>query len=174
MRRALKISMFVFISGCAVSEGPPPDIIIPLDFNLIFPNAFTIDVISPNQGDTLDTIFPQFSWDAELKADSIFFGTIPTSEMYYIGIFKENISSTGSEISNIEDNIWGWHSGLGKGRIGSVSFDDGLDVVNGQLQLNNQPTPLMPNTSYAYAIWAWDDEGNIIGSSREIVFVTGN
>ena len=152
----------IILSGCAAGggfDGP----YTPFDENLIFINAAPIEIITPSQGDTLESITPVFSWEA------------PSSEMVYIGIFTKNISVSGGQINNIEDNIWGWHSGLGKGRIGFVNFSDGLNVVNGLLQIDNPPTPLQPNTTYSFAIWAWNIDGTSIGyASPEIIFVTGN
>ena len=74
----------------------------------------------------------------------------------------------------IRNNLWAWHSGLGKGRIGSVAFEDGHDTINGVLQTDLPPTLLTENTPYIWAIWAWGDDGRFIThASQEMLFVTG-
>ena len=153
------ISLALGCSKDAVQHGGEPG--LPIDLNTIF-YADSISVISPMNGDTIPDIYPMFAWEAT------------GSKMVFLGIFVNNINITAGQIANIDDNIWAWHSGLGKGRIGSVAFDDGFDTVNGMLQTDRPPTPLFENTPYIWAIWAWSDDGNLIShASREMLFVTG-
>ena len=111
------------------------------------------------------SLTPSFIWESS------------PNKLVFVGIFLNNIEFVpgSNTISNENDNIWAWHSGLGTGRIGLVAFEDGVEVMNGEFQENKTPTPLLPNEGYVYAIWGWDDSGSLVThSSPEIFFITGN
>ena len=160
MRTLIKIlPILVLFTACSEGggDGEPP--FIPLDNNTIFLTEEII-VSSPSNGDTLFTTTPGFVWEAT------------PNDLVFVGIFTDNISvNPGSGINNKEDNIWAWHSGLGTGRVGNISFDDGFNVMNGELDVFSSPTPLEPGRTYIWGIWAWDSSGlNITRSSLEMAF----
>ncbi len=80
-------------------------------------------------------------------------------------IFKNRISVNETGITNTEDIVWVWHSGLNGAPEGAVSFNDGNTVTNGKILSDVPPKPLLNNTIYVYAIWAWEDKGNWISAS---------
>jgi hypothetical protein len=80
----------------------------------------------------------------------------------------------GKRIQNIEDIVWTWNSGMGTGNQSSgntiVDFSDGKDVKGGQTLTSL--TRLEKNTTYFWAIWAWDDTGKDVAfSSLAIPFI---
>lgn len=148
--------------GCSIPSDPRVPPTAPADSTLpnpIFPNSDLIDVRTPKLGDTV-TSTPTFTW-------------VVTGRKYvYLGIFSQNLVIKDGNIANINANIWAWHSGLGTGREGDVSFSGGVDVVNGELQTGRLPTALISGNSYVWAVWAWNDDGTEIKqSSKEMFFV---
>lgn len=86
-------------------------------------------------------------------------------------IFKNRISTKTNSISNIEDIVWMWHSGLGTGTQGNVRYTDGRNVVDGEIKNDQVATPLIIGKPYTWAVWSWDAKGEkIIASSREQLF----
>jgi hypothetical protein len=79
--------------------------------------------------------------------------------------------SSDGKILNTAANVWAWHTGLGTGREGNVRYDQGVAVVNGVLQTDAAPPPLVEGHDYVWAVWAWDDSGRqVTNSSKEIFF----
>ena len=149
------ILVIYFFMSCFKLENPLP----PLDNNAIFSSSSLIETVAPANNDTVSAT-PAFAWVATGR------------KLVYLGIFVANIDIKDNKIVNIKDNIWAWHSGLGKGREGFVSFADGVDVVNGNLQVDRIPTPLIFDRAYIWAVWAWDDAGKkVVSSSQELFFV---
>jgi hypothetical protein len=145
--------------GCGGGDSPP-DPFFPLDNNTLFVGSTEIVVNSPQNGDTLMVTNPSFVWEASGK------------KMVFLGIFEDNISVSNNRITNVEDNIWAWHSGMASGRIGMVRFEDGFNVEGGEIIVDAPPTPLETGRPYIWAIWAWSDRGTIVThSSRELAFL---
>ena len=117
--------------------------------NLIFYGTWELPLeITPNVSN------PSFAWDA-------------TGLKYVVvTIFKAKIDLKGNEIANPEDAVWTWNTGLGKGREGNISFSDGRDMVNGEIQKTSTPSPL-PSGTYYIAAWGYDDYYNLTYSSKE-------
>ena len=84
--------------------------------------------------------------------NQIFYGTIPInleitpksntpsfawrttgSRFIVLAVFEDKIDLEGKAVTNSQDVVWTWHSGIGKGREGNVSFSDGADVKNGEI-----------------------------------------
>jgi hypothetical protein len=125
-------------------------------------------IIYSIQGDTIlykaipDTIGnkPEFRW----KEDSLEFG-ITT-----VALFSSPIQVSGSEIINVEDVFWQWHSGMEFGYEGRVKYSEGKYVNNGMINYNKEPQALNQG-DYYWAVWKWDAEGiKIINSSRQMHF----
>jgi len=118
--------------------------------------------------------------------NQIFYGTIPInleitpksntpsfawrttgSRFIVLAIFEDKIDLEGKTVTNPQDVIWTWHSGIGKGREGNVSFSDGADMKNGEISNPAIATFLEPNSIYYVAIWGYDDADNVMYSSKE-------
>ncbi len=115
--------------------------------NIIFYGTWEMSLeMTPNVPD------PSFAWQA--------------SGLRYvvITILKSKIDLRDNRIANIEDAVWTWNTGLGTGREGNVSFSDGRDMMNGEIQ--ETVTPLLPGMYYV-AAWAYDDDYDLVRSSKE-------
>jgi len=141
-----------FLYGCARTESVSES---KEDYytetqNLIFYGTYEIGLeIAPN------TSQPSFAWEA-------------TGLKYVvITIFKSKIDLKENQISNTKDAVWTWNTGMGRGREGNVSFSDGRDVRDGNIQ--ETVSPLDPGTYYI-AAWGYDDNYNLTRSSREIKY----
>jgi hypothetical protein len=104
---------------------------------------------------TPDVAKPSFAWRAT------------GSKYVVLAIFRDKIDLKDGRIANIEDAVWMWHTGMGRGREGNVSYDDGADVRNGVIQ--DSVTPLAPGTYYI-AVWGYSDEYELIYSSKEYLY----
>ena len=118
--------------------------------NQVFLKTFRLD-LEITQG----TAEPSFAWQAT------------ASRYVVLAIFKEKIDLKQNQISNLEDVVWTWNTGLGKGREGNVSYSDGVDVVNGVIQ--DSVAPLVPGTYYI-AAWAYSDDYELLYSSKEYLY----
>jgi len=118
--------------------------------NIVFYNTSEISLeISENVAD------PSFAWRA-------------TGLRYFvITIFDSKIDLKENQIANTEDAVWTWNTGMGKGREGNVSFSDGRDVIDGEVQ--NTTTNLSAGTYYI-AAWGYDDRYKLIRSSKEYLY----
>jgi len=154
------ILCFLFLNSCPAPEMPEPTE-LPKDDNPIFAGANRIITLLPLVDENDTSITPQFTW------------TVTGNKFVYLGLFTESIDVKNNRITNIEDNIWAWHSGIGKGREGDVLFSEGYDVVNGSLDKTHAPTSLSAGYTYYWAVWAWDEYGlSISDASRENYFTT--
>lgn len=127
--------------------------------NAVFTKAKYLIFTGKPEFDSITTTTPTFTWN------------ITGQKLVFLGIFDDNIKTKGNKIINVENNIWAWHTGLGKGREGNVKYEDGCDVIDSELQVDKSPTPLTSGNSYTWAVWAWDDEGlKITHSSQEMFF----
>lgn len=95
----------------------------------------------------------------------------PTEKKYvFAAIFDdENIDVKDSKIINKDKIIWAWHSGLGSGKEGSVSFYDGRKVLNGEVT-NELPDKLKSKNYYIFGVWAWNNDGTQILYSSEVIY----
>jgi len=151
------ISMLImgcfFLYGCADDEEDgvtaADEYYYPQIQNLLFYGTREISLeITPNVSN------PSFAWDA-------------TGLKYVVvSIFNSKIDLKDDRIANPEDAVWTWNNGLGKGREGNVSFSDGRNVVNGEIQKTGLPSPLAPRTYYI-AAWGYDKYYNLTHSSKE-------
>jgi len=117
----------------------------------------------PEKGAIISTDEPRFAWIAS------------GNSLVFSGVFNKPISFQNNTIVNNADLVWVWHSGLDRGREGDVSFYEGVNVLNGELDNSTQPVPLEKGRSYYWAVWAWDEDGlKITHSSEESYFTIGN
>ena len=86
------------------------------------------------------------------------------SKYMVITVFNQKIDLINDTIANSTDAVWTWHSGIGHGREGNVSFSDGADIRNGVIL--NKATPLASG-DYFIALWGYDDSHDLAYSSRE-------
>ena len=151
------ISMIILgcflLYGCAEGDAELADksgeYYYPAIQNLLFYETREISLeITPNVSN------PSFAWY--------------TTGLKYVvvTIFKSKIDLKGNEIANPEDAVWTWNTGLGKGREGNISFSDGRDVANGEIQKTTTPSPLDTGTYYI-AVWGYDEYYNLTHSSKE-------
>lgn len=132
---------------------------VPLNVGQIFPGTNLITLTFPANGAVIATNEPSFTWS-------------PTGSSYvFLGVFNRPISIQNNGIANITDLVWVWHSGLGHGREGDLTFQDGVASVNGNFSSSGTPQPLVRGKTYWWAVWAWDNAGvKILYSSEEYHF----
>ena len=119
--------------------------------NLVFYGTYEISLeITPNVSQ------PAFAWR--------------TTGLKYvvITIFDSKIDIKAGQIANPQDAVWTWNTGLGRGREGNVSFSDGADVRNGEIQ--NTTTPLRAGIYYI-AAWGYDENYTLTHSSKEYQYI---
>jgi len=104
---------------------------------------------------TSDVSQPSFAWRAT------------GSKYFVITIFKSKIDLKDNRIANPEDAVWTWNTGLGKGREGNISYSDGRDVRNEEIQYT---VTRLPYGTYYIAAWGYDDEYNLLYSSKEYLY----
>ena len=159
LRALVSIILLSLCSGCSGAGTGPTS---PLDASLnnaMFPGATLVIVGTPSNNCRVGPQ-PAFTWQATGKS------------LVFVGVFTQNVSVANGSIQNTSDNVWAWHSGMGTAREGNVSFQQGVDVVNGVMQTGVAPTPLTPGRSYVWAIWAWDDTGKSVAFSSKETFFT--
>lgn len=61
-----------------------------------------------------------------------------------------------------------WHTGIGSGMLGNVSYSNGLSTPLGSLDQLIAPVPLIKGRGYYWAIWEWDEDGVYINSSSDL------
>ncbi len=144
MRRLalLLVGLALCIGGCedGVTDGE--------DF--VYHNAILRDV-RPLQAAASGTLQrPDFSWPA-------------TDEKHVAcAIFERRISVRKNQITNADDILWLWHSGLGTGRDGNVLFEHGVRNEAGA-----PPLDRLPPGTYYWAVWALDEQGLPIAATDE-------
>jgi parallel beta-helix repeat protein len=120
----------------------------------VFPGTSRIPLGSPSTGELLITDRPDFNWTSTGAREAILF----------VWARPPNLDSTGA----IDENgiVWAWHTGLGTGFPGAVSFQDGRSTPTGKMNELTDPVALNRGTAYYWAVWEWDEDGmSIIASS---------
>jgi len=152
--QATWISMLIlgcfFLYGCGDAEVGDEEsgrYYYPEIQNLLFYGTYEISLeITPNVSN------PSFAWNAT------------GLEYVVVTIFNSKIDLKENQISNPEDAVWTWHNGLGEGREGNISFSDGRDVVNAEIQ---ETVSHLPRGTYYIAAWGYDKYYNLTHSSKE-------
>jgi hypothetical protein len=103
-----------------------------------------------------ETGTPTFSWPA-------------TNYKHVVcAVFRSPIEVRQNEITNIDQIVWLWHSGLTRGREGNVTYSSGtvsLDETD-----TGPPAGPLASGTYYWAVWALDDGGTPVLSSVEYNF----
>lgn len=152
------LATVMFVGGCEGDGFPsePPD---PQFDNAVFSEASHFVVVGEPAPSSVVGTTPTFTWQNTRQ------------RFVFVGVFIDNIVVHDGAIVNADDNVWAWHSGLGTAREGAVNWEDGVGVVNGQLQDGTPPGPLEAGRSYVWAVWAWDRDGvHVTHSSGEVYF----
>jgi hypothetical protein len=141
-----------FIYGCSSSdtETTSDNYYYPQTQNILFFGTWEL-----NLEITSNVSQPTFAWQA-------------TGLKYVvITIFNSKIDLKNNQITNTQDAVWTWNTDMGRGREGNIGFLDGRDMRNGVIQ--ETVAPLKPGVYYISA-WAYDDNYNLIRSSKEYKF----
>ncbi len=77
-------------------------------------------------------------------------------------VFKSPIHVKENQITNADDVVWIWHTGLGTGREGNIRYSDGRPHPAS----SDAPAPLQ-NGVYYWGVWALNDAGHAVASSVE-------
>lgn len=98
-----------------------------------------------------------------------------SNELMAVAIFKKPIRKSDHGISNVNDIVWLWHSGLGPINVEDdmivVDFHEGRNVTEGKVD-DKKLAPLDSNRVYFWGVWAWNSKGTVIErSSRQLPFV---
>lgn len=158
-RIASIILLFLSLSSCTSCKPDDPDPKpSPIQKGIPIIARTTLIKVSAPYFDTIAYRNPSIVWE-------------PTGSKNVIAaIFDaDNIEANSDEVLNFEDVVWAWHSGLGTGREGSVFYNDGRKVENGNI--TDQPPVLLNNLEhYVLGIWAWNEDGTRIISSSDAVY----
>lgn len=120
---------------------------LPQDKNPIFNRAKTISLQTPFIGEVIDDDTPNFSWQMD------------AANIVALGVFNKRIIIRNNEITNKEDLVYFWHSGMSAGRPGSIEYNDGRRYIDGELEQSEIPSALERGKTYFWSVWAWDNEG---------------
>jgi hypothetical protein len=127
-------------------------------YNSIFYHSSGDSVIIKGFPDTLNNS-PEFRWEK-----------VENGNITSVIIASSPIIVLGSEIGNINDIIWQWHSDMENLTDTVIKYSQGRNVINGTMIFDHEPTPLIPG-DYYWAVWKWNSEGiKILCSSRQIHF----
>lgn len=111
---------------------------------------------TPSRGALLSTDQPDFSW-------------IPSgSTITMMAIWDQPPSLANGQLSDQSRIQWIWHSGLGTGVPGFVTFSDGRSVLSGDINNLAAPIPLQRGKSYYWAVWEWTENALNIHASSEL------
>ena len=145
--------------------------------DLIFTNSYRLPVPSYSYFDT-------DSAEYTVSGDTNYFSALPDTfdhnpvfrwdtfniKIMCCAIFLKPIHVNNGIITNPEDMIWQWHSGMEKGHIGNVQYSEGKSVINDTIDYVNDASPLKTN-DYFWGVWGWNRAGtDVIYSSREMRF----
>ncbi|MFC1573529.1 hypothetical protein ACFL6M_08040 [Candidatus Eisenbacteria bacterium] len=160
MRKMLiPFALCLIACGCEGETAPAP----PSDHdlgNLLFPSAEHEIVTSLPAHESVTDSIPDFTW-------------VQTSQpIVFVGVFDENVQIQNARVVNVADNVWAWHTGLGTGREGFITFAHGRNVVDGVIQVDAPPRLLESGRSYVWAVWAWDASGRTVTHSSQEIFFT--
>lgn len=173
IKKIVAISLAIVILWGCTKEGYSER---PFTDDCLFPHTERIDVEQYSyyignklyvvKGDlaTLDDpdIFPttpSFSWKAT------------ESKLVVVAVFNSRIEVDYKGIINKNSIVWMWNTGMGTGKEGSVGYDDGRTVSNGQILDSIDLKPLNSGGLYTWAVWAWDKTGTKVAySSKELGF----
>jgi len=151
-RHHLTTIFFILIWGCSCSIDniPPKNEKAKVYYNNLFVQTSRITAAATSAA----TGFPNFSWSSTGKKHVV------------CAIFSENIQTKNNRITNSDKIVWLWHSGLGKGREGSLLYENG---IKGEKNIN---TPnKIPKGTYYWGVWVLDIAGKPIPSTLEYTFV---
>ncbi len=167
------ISFLLIISAVICSCNKEPASLSNND--LIFSNSLPLEIPSYTftlgskeyfvRGDTsyfsnfLDTLpsTPVFKWD-----------TVNVS-LIYVGVFDVPIHTENGSITNSNDLIWAWHSGMLRGKNGLVQYIDGKTVKSDGSYSDSDPAPLISGNTYYWGVWAWNNSGTQIWFSSRLL-----
>lgn len=83
----------------------------------------------------------------------------------FLVIFDEDIDVAANRIDNVEDAVWVWHSGLGKGLRGDIDYADGVSVSDGAFDPWRGDLATLADGTYQAALWMYDANYNLSESS---------
>ncbi|MFW5786203.1 MAG: hypothetical protein ACOCYC_03080 [bacterium] len=90
-----------------------------------------------------------------------------------LAIFNDDLDIGDNRILNEEVVVWTWHSGLGKGLRGDIDYEDGVAVVDGELQEYTDDLDPLADGSYQAGLWMYDQNYNLTESSVLKSFTIG-
>lgn len=124
---------------------------------LSFAGTKRIALVSPINSEYTTSVNPSLYW-------------IPNdSTLSAIGIFSRTPKINQQGIENINDMVWYWHTGLGGGSSGHITFSQGVNGIH-----DSTPASYLDHGStYYWAVWEWDKvSGKVISSSNIGIFRT--
>lgn len=152
--------------------------------DLIFTNSYPIRIPSYEYTDVNSGIVYKIKGDSSYYSLPDTFSSNPEFrwtdygiKILSVAIFTNPIQVSHGEISNTEDIIWQWHTGMDSEKNDTtqwIQYNAGKPVVNGEINYNMEVSPLQPS-SYYWAGWGWNSSGTrIILSSRALEFYVSN
>lgn len=141
-------------SGAVLFQYMPP-IGVP-----VFVGTRRLKLNSPIRGAVISTDQPEFSW------------TTGVSTRTFVAVWDRPPSFTSGKLGDKSAIKWLWHSGLGTGVTGSVTFKDGRSMFMGDLNNLALAQPLQRGKSFYWAVWDWDESALFIQASSELGYFT--
>lgn len=124
----------------------------------VFSGTQSLVLSTPSRGALLSTDQPDFSW-------------IPGgSTITMMAIWDRPPSFVNGQLSDQSRIQWIWHSGLGTGVPGFLTFNDGRSVLSGDINNLAAPMPLQRGKSYYWAVWEWSENALNIRASSELSY----
>jgi hypothetical protein len=124
-----------------------------------FPSAKLIDLIFPIDSSLVSSSAPTLKWSPN------------GSKLSAIAVFSKIPIINEIGIENTGDVLWYWHSGLGGGGSGQISWSRGVTPSGGVLDSGVAAQSLTPGRTYYWIAWEWSETtGRITASSPIGIF----
>jgi hypothetical protein len=153
------------------------------NIDLLFPNSLRLNVPAYSYDDSLNTVYT-------VMGDTTYYTGIPdtlnsTPVLRWDSLGLNNCTAAiftakpvvaGGMISNSNDIVWQWHSGMNSEEFAAhANFSDGRNMVGDadfkSIDYGHKPTPLTKGREYYWAVWSWTSDGiNILFSTRVMRF----
>lgn len=167
----LYVLLSLFSTSCENEEIVKPN------QDLIFPNAKEIKIPAYSYQSGPDNIFVQGDAgfitgiaDTVTANPVLRWDSVQTTHIV-AAIFKQPVLMINGAVTNTDDIVWIWHTGLGTGKNGHVEYIHGKSISNGDIYNETDLIHLVGPGNYYWGVWGWNNSGTVVAySSRALVF----
>lgn len=169
------VSILILIAACEDDEP------VLVNKDLIFTHSYPIEIPAYEYTDPVNSNHYTVRGDSGFNSFPDTISPNPVFLWYNFGIqllsvavFTQTVDVQGGEISNPDDIIWEWHTGMNSEKDDTVQYSEGRNVYNGTVEYDEDVVPLEEGLYY-WAIWGWGSSGTtILYSSRLLSFYVRN